>query len=126
MTPTDRKYSKWHTWAKGDGDGVAVGITDFAQRQLKDIVALELPKAGAAVAQGKAAGAVESVKTVHDIVSPVSGTVAAVNGALEAKPDALNKDPYNNWIFKVTPANAQELGGLLDAAAYDALPKGGH
>ncbi len=127
MTPADRKYSKWHTWARPEGGAVAVGITDFAQRQLKDIVALELPQAGASVVQGKASGCVESVKTVHDLVSPVSGTVTAVNAALETKPDVLNKDPYGTWIFKAALSNAAELDGLMDAAAYDAAtPKTAH
>lgn len=127
MTPADRRYSKWHTWARPEGGAVAVGITDFAQRQLKDIVALELPRAGASVVQGKAAGCVESVKTVHDIVSPVSGTVTAVNAALETKPDLLNGDPYGTWIYKVAPSSVAELDGLMEAAAYDAAaPKTAH
>ena len=122
--PTDRKYTKEHEWVKIDGSTATFGISDHAQSALGDIVYVELPKPGAALAQGKPMGVVESVKAVSDIYAPVSGTVTEVNGAIEDDPAKVNADPYDaGWLVKVTVANPDEANSLLDAAAYEALLK---
>lgn len=119
--PTDLKYTRDHEWARVDGDVVTVGITDYAQSHLGDVVMVELPATGAALEAGKAFGTVESPKSVSDLFAPVSGTVLAVNGALDDHPDKINADPYGDgWIVKLQVADAASLGELLDAAAYEA------
>ena len=117
--PAELKYSKSHEWVKME-DGVAVvGITDFAQDALGDVVFINLPQEGDSVTAGESLGDVESVKAVSDILCPVSGTVAAVNEDLADAPEALNSDPYGSWIIKVENVEGSEE--LLDAAAYEAF-----
>jgi len=117
--PTDLKYSKSHEWVKYE-DGVAiVGISDFAQHALGDVVFVGLPAEGDAVIAGDSFGDVESVKAVSDLISPVTGTICAVNDELDASPELLNEDPYAAWIIKVDGVTGEEE--LLDAAAYEAF-----
>jgi glycine cleavage system H protein len=125
QNPVDRKYSKDHEWAKDNGDGSAtIGISDYAQEMLTDIVFVELPAVGKKVAKGAQVAVVESVKSVSDVYSPVSGEVIAVNSKLEADPALINQDAFGEgWIAKMKLDNAAELGSLLDAAAYDAFLK---
>ncbi|MFO0750837.1 MAG: glycine cleavage system aminomethyltransferase GcvT [Myxococcota bacterium] len=121
--PSDLRYTKDHEWARQDGDLVVVGITDYAQEHLGDVVMVELPSVGAKVETGKPFGTVESPKSVSDLYAPVSGTVAKVNKALDDAPDAINKSPYGDgWIVAIAvQASAPDaLAGLLDAAAYTA------
>ena len=121
MVPTDRRYTKEHEWVRVEGGVAAMGITDFAQSELGDIVYVELPAVGRTVAQGDVLGTIESVKAVSELYAPVSGEVIAVNDALSTSPESVNKDPHGAWIIKVKPSNAGELGSLLDATAYGAL-----
>ncbi|MBR7178334.1 MAG: glycine cleavage system protein GcvH [Oscillospiraceae bacterium] len=117
--PIDLKYTKSHEWIKFE-DGVAVvGISDFAQDALGDVVFVNLPAVGDEVTAGESFGDVESVKAVSDLVSPVSGVVCAINEELEDSPECLNEDPYGAWIIKVE--NVTEEEELLDAAAYEAF-----
>lgn len=119
LFPAEMKYSKDHEWMKEE-DGVAViGISDFAQDALGDVVFVNLPGEGDEVTVGEAFGDVESVKAVSDLVSPVSGTVCAVNEALLDEPEKLNKAPYDAWLIKVE--NVTDTEELLDAAAYEAF-----
>lgn len=119
LFPAELKYSKDHEWMKEE-DGVAViGISDFAQDALGDVVFVNLPGEGDEVTAGEAFGDVESVKAVSDLVSPVSGTVCAVNEALLDEPEQLNKAPYEAWLIKVE--NVTDTEELLDAAAYEAF-----
>jgi len=118
--PTDRLYTKEHEWVKLDGSTALVGITDYAQSSLGDIVYVELPKPGAALTQSKAMGVVESVKAVSDIFAPLSGTVAEVNATIMDDPATVNKDPYGEgWLVKLAAANVAESKALLDPAAYE-------
>jgi len=119
-TPTDCKYAATHEWARLDEDGtVTVGISDFAQNSLGDVVYVELPEEGQDVSGGDEAGVVESVKAASDIYAPVSGTVVAINEALEDEPEKVNQDPYGDgWFFKLKPNDEAELEELLDAEAY--------
>jgi glycine cleavage system H protein len=120
MVPTDLKYSKTHEWARADGSVAAVGITGHAQDTLGDITFVELPIVGAQLKQGGEAGVIESVKAASDLLAPLSGTVASVNGALESTPEVINADPYGKgWLYTVNLADASELDGLMDAAAYE-------
>jgi glycine cleavage system H protein len=121
--PTDRSYSKEHEWALPQPDGtVLVGITEFAQHELGDVVYVELPKAGAQVAQFTQMGEVESVKAVSELFSPLSGEVVEVNTALKDAPELVNESPYEKgWLVRVKPADPAELDALMDAAAYAAL-----
>src|SRR5690625_267058 len=116
--PNDRQYSKEHEWVVIDGDGATVGITDYAQDSLGDVVYTELPQVGDQVAAGEVCGEIESTKSVSDLYSPVSGTISEVNTDLGQSPEIVNDDPYGQgWLFKVT---ITELGELLDAADYAA------
>ena len=117
--PAELKYSKSHEWVKMEGDVAVIGITDFAQDALGDVVFVNLPGVGDAAAAGEAFGDVESVKAVSDLVSPVSGEIVEVNEALADAPEALNSDPYGSWIIKVSGITDTEE--LLDAAAYEAF-----
>ncbi|MFH1081317.1 MAG: glycine cleavage system protein GcvH [Pseudomonadota bacterium] len=121
--PTDRKYSKEHEWALAHGDGMAtVGITDYAQDMLTDIVFVELPPVGKKVEQTAPLAVVESVKSVSDVYAPVGGEVIAVNLALENQPALINQDAFGEgWIVKLKMDNPAQLDGLLDPAAYDTL-----
>jgi len=118
--PTDCKYAATHEWARLEEDGsVTVGISDFAQNSLGDVVYVELPEEGQEVLSGDEAGVVESVKAASDIYAPLSGTVIAVNEALEDEPEKVNQDPYRDgWFFKITPNDEADLRDLLDAEAY--------
>jgi glycine cleavage system H protein len=117
--PSDLKYTKSHEWLRQEADGtVTVGITDHAQEALGDIVFLELPDAGRTVKAGEECAVVESVKAASDIYAPISGEVVARNDAAIDAPESVNQDAYAAWLFKLKPANAAEIGALLDAAAY--------
>ena len=117
--PAELKYSKSHEWVKMEGDVAVIGISDFAQDALGDVVFVNLPSVGDAVTAGAAFGDVESVKAVSDLVSPVSGEIVEVNEALADEAEALNSDPYGSWIIKVSGITDTE--DLLDAAAYEAF-----
>lgn len=117
--PADLKYSKDHEWIKMEGDVAVIGISDFAQDALGDVVFVNLPQEGDAVNAGEPFGDVESVKAVSDLVCPVTGTICAVNEELADAPENLNSDPYGAWIIKVQGVSGQEE--LLDAAAYEAF-----
>ena len=117
--PTDRKYTKEHEWIQASGTSATVGITDYAQESLGDIVFVEVPKVGAELAAGKTFGTVESVKAVSDLFAPVSGTVTEVNADLATSPEKVNKDPHGSWMLKLTLKNPAELDGLLSAADYE-------
>ena len=116
-TPTELKFAPSHEWVKIEADGtVAVGISDHAQEALGDIVFLEFPKVGRVVAAEEAVAVVESVKAASDIYAPVAGEIVAVNDALADTPEAVNSEPYASWMFKIKPANAADVDGLLSAA----------
>jgi glycine cleavage system H protein len=117
--PTDRKYTKQHEWIKVVGQQAIVGITDYAQQSLGDIVFVEVPKVGADVAVGKPFGTVESVKAVSDIYSPASGTVTDVNAELATSPEKVNQDPHGSWMIKVRLTNVGDISDLLSAEAYE-------
>ena len=121
--PNDRHYSKEHEWALLDADGaVRVGITEFAQHELGDVIYIELPKEGARVAQHEQMGEIESVKAVSDLFSPVTGEVVEVNAQVKDKPELVNDDPYaGGWLLRIKADDAGELTGLLDAAGYAAI-----
>lgn len=116
--PTDLKYAKSHEWIKYEGDIAVIGISDFAQNALGDVVYVGLPTVGSQVFAGESFGDVESVKAVSDLLCPVSGVICAVNDELDDSPELLNEDPYSAWIIKVEKITAEEE--LLDAAAYEA------
>ena len=118
LYPVELQYSKSHEWVKVEDGVTVVGISDFAQNALGDVVFINLPAEGDAVTAGESFGDVESVKAVSDIISPVSGTICAVNEALADAPETLNSDPYGAWIIKVEGIGGTEE--LLDAAAYEA------
>jgi glycine cleavage system H protein len=117
--PTDLKYTKEHEWLRLDGNTGTVGITDFAQQQLGDVVYVELPDVGATLEAGQVFGTIESVKAVSELFAPVSGTVIEVNTALKDRPDEVNTKPHESWMVKVQLAG--EAKGLMDASAYEAL-----
>lgn len=117
--PAELKYSKSHEWVKMEGDVAVIGISDYAQDSLGDVVFINLPQEGDSVAAGEAFGDVESVKAVSDLVCPVSGIICAVNEDLADSPENLNSDPYGSWIIKVENITDQEE--LLEAAAYEAF-----
>lgn len=109
-------YSKEYEWAKVEGDKVRIGITDFAQKQLREIVYAEIPSAGSVLKQNEPYGTVESVKSVSDLVAPISGTVEQVNMDVQGKPELLNEDPYNKgWLLVIKPSSMDELKSLMDA-----------
>ncbi len=121
MYPSDFRYTAEHEWIKVSGDTGTVGITDYAQHELGDVVFVELPKVGAKFAANQAFGTVESVKAVSEIYCPVSGEVVEVNTALANTPETINKDPHGAaWLIKIKVANAAELSSLMDAGAYQA------
>ena len=120
MDPTDRRYTAEHEWVKLEGDVAVVGITDFAQDQLGDVVYVELPKVGDKVEAMKPFGVVESVKTASDLFAPVSGTVEEVNGRVADEPQLVNDAPYEaGWLIKVKPDNPSEIDNLLTAEQYE-------
>lgn len=117
--PTDRKYTKEHEWIQANGSVATIGITDYAQESLGDIVFVEAPKIGAELTAGKTFGTVESVKAVSDLFAPASGTVTEVNGDLATSPERVNKDAHGSWMVKMTLKNPDELNSLLSAADYE-------
>ena len=119
--PTELKYTKDHEWIRLDESIGQIGITDYAQEQLGDVVYVELPEVGRVVTQGEQFGSVESVKAVSDLYCPVSGEVVEVNTALETQPELVNKDPHQNWIIVVKLSKPDELDTLIDADAYGEL-----
>ena len=126
--PADLKYTKEHEWIKVDGSSATIGITDYAQESLGDIVFVDLPKQGAEITAGKTFGTVESVKAVSDLYAPASGTVTEVNGDLATAPEKINKDANTTWMLKVTLKNPGELSGLLSSVDYEKFvsEEGGH
>jgi len=123
MYPSDRRYTKDHEWVIVSGTRGRVGITDYAQKQLGDVVFVELPDAGRAVAQGQAAGSIESVKAVSELYSPVSGKVVEVNPAVVSKPELVNTDPHGTWLIVVELSNPKEVDTLLTNVQYAELVK---
>ena len=122
MVPSDLRYTKDHEWVRVDGSDATVGITEYAAKQLGDIVFVELPEVGRTLSQGAVFGVVESVKAVSDLFAPLSGTVVEANAALAGQPELTNTEPYGaGWMLRVSVADTAELEGLLDAAAYEAL-----
>jgi glycine cleavage system H protein len=122
LIPTDLRYSNDHEWAKANGDIIRIGITDYAQDALGDVVFVDLPKVGAAIDAHSAIGEVESTKSVSEIYAPVAGTVSAVNDTLKSAPESVNADPYGEgWICEITTTNSADFDALLDAAGYGAL-----
>jgi glycine cleavage system H protein len=121
MYPAELKYTKDHEWIRLAGAEAEVGITDYAQQQLGDVVYVELPEVGRSLAQGEVFGTIESVKAVSELFSPVSGEVLAVNADLAGKPELVNSEPHATWLIKLRVSEPAELGTLLDAAAYTAL-----
>ncbi|MCS4486856.1 glycine cleavage system protein GcvH [Staphylococcus americanisciuri] len=120
--PSNLKYSKEHEWVKVEGNTAIIGITDFAQNELGDIVFVELPEVDDEVSEGDTFGSVESVKTVSELYSPVSGKIVEVNENLEDEPEAVNESPYENaWMVKVELTDESELDALMDAASYEAM-----
>ncbi len=127
------KYAKSHEWARQEGDIVVIGVSDYAQHLLSDVVYVELPEVGDTVTQGESLGTVESVKAAEDAYAPISGEVLEVNTELEANPEWINSDPYTKaWMIKVAPEDLSQLESLMDQAAYEKHveeeeeTKGGH
>jgi len=122
--PDDLKYTSEHEWVRpssGDGDSVRIGITDYAQDALGDIVYVSLPEVGAEVTNGGAVGELESTKSVSDVYAPLDGTVTAVNESLDQNPEMVNSDPYGEgWLYELQPADTSAVDGLMDAEAYQA------
>jgi glycine cleavage system H protein len=121
MYPSDLKYTKDHEWIRIDGDTGLVGITDFAQQQLGDVVYVDLPDVGKTLSAGQAFGSIESVKAVSELFAPLSGEVLEVNGDLKNHPEQVNNKPHETWMVKMRIANASEASALLDSAAYQSL-----
>jgi len=120
--PSDLKYTKSHEWVRVESDGtVTVGITHHAQDLLGDMVYVENPEVGRTVAAGEECAVVESVKAASDVYAPIAGEVVAVNGDVSDAPEKINQDAYGAWMFKLKPANAADVKGLLDAAGYQAV-----
>lgn len=117
--PSDYKYTKEHEWIKADGGVATIGITDYAQQSLGDIVFVDLPKVGAEISLGKTFGSVESVKAVSDLYAPASGTVTEVNGGLTDAPENINKDAHGSWMLKIKLSNPGDLNALLSSADYE-------
>jgi len=115
------KYSESHEWVKVEGNIAVIGVSDFAQKEMGDITYVDVPDVDDEVTAGEEFGALESVKAASDLISPVSGTVCAVNEELEDAPEAINADAYANWIIKVEMSDPSELDALMDAAAYKAM-----
>src|SRR5438034_7180969 len=119
--PANLKYTKEHEWIELAGERGKVGITDYAQQQLGDVVYIELPEVGTKLKQGQSFGTIESVKAVSELYAPVSGEVIEVNTALKDKPETVNKDPHGSWMIAVKLTNPAESAGLLDATQYQGL-----
>jgi glycine cleavage system H protein len=123
MYPADLKYTKDHEWIRVEGGEASVGITDFAQRQLGDVVFVELPDVGRTLQQGEVFGTIESVKAVSELFAPVSGEVIAVNGELGTHPESVNAKPHDAWMIRIRPSAPGEVNDLLDATSYADLVK---
>jgi glycine cleavage system H protein len=121
--PDDRKYTKEHEWVQISGGDARIGITDYAQKQLGDVVYLELPDVGRVVTKGAVFGTIESVKAVSELYSPVDGEVTSVNTKLAERPEGVNSDPHNSWMIVVKTNGESDTTDLLDAAAYADLTK---
>ncbi|MBI4970932.1 MAG: glycine cleavage system protein GcvH [Candidatus Omnitrophica bacterium] len=120
--PSNLKYTKSHEWGRQDGAKIVVGITEYAQHELSDVVYVELPKIGQEVKQGVACCIVESVKAAFDIYAPISGKIVEINKKLESDPALINRDPYGDgWFFAITPSNVNELNNLMPAAGYEEM-----
>lgn len=117
--PTNLKYTKEHEWALVEGETVSIGITDYAQSQLGDIVFVELPEVGQALEKNAAFGVVESIKSVSDLYSPIAGEVLAINEALSDSPETCNSSPYESWFIKIKASNLNETSELLDSKSYE-------
>ena len=125
MSPEDLKYTAEHEWLRVEGEQAVVGVTDYAQQQLGDIVYIGLPEVGDTIEPGTSIGELESTKSVSDLYAPVAGVVAERNDALEQTPELVNSDPYGEgWLIKITLADAGSLDALLDAAGYEQLIAG--
>ena len=124
MYPSDLKYTKDHEWVRVTGDEVEIGITDFAQKQLGDVVFVEVSAVGTSLTSGQVFGTIESVKAVSELFSPVSGEVVAVNDSLSATPERVNADPHTTWMVRLRVSSPTDLAGLLDAERYAALVAG--
>ena len=123
MYPSDLKYTKDHEWIRTGGDEARVGITDYAQKQLGDVVYLELPEVGKRLSKGDVFGTIESVKAVSELYAPVAGVVTAVNSSLTERPEHVNADPHGSWMIALKPDDAAGDADLLDAAQYTELTK---
>ena len=123
MYPSDRRYTKDHEWIIVTGNLGRVGITDYAQKQLGDVVFVELPDVGRAVTQGQTAGTIESVKAVSELYSPASGKVVSVNGDLGSKPELVNTDPHGTWLYDIELSSPGEVENLLNNDQYSELVK---
>ena len=121
--PANFKYTKDHEWIEVSGDRGKVGITDYAQQQLGDVVYVALPEVGMKLKQGQSFGTIESVKAVSELYSPVTGEIVEVNAALKDKPETVNGSPHDSWMVVIKLTNPSEAGALLDAAQYEALAK---
>jgi len=119
--PDDRKYTKDHEWIRLSGDTAEVGITDYAQQQLGDVVFMELPDVGSNLTAGESFGTIESVKAVSELFAPVTGEVVEVNDALKNSPETVNGDPHGSWMIKIRVADADAVAALLDNAQYEGL-----
>ena len=119
--PTDLKYTKDHEWIRISGDTAEIGITDYAQQQLGDVVFVDLPDPGKTITAGESFGSIESVKAVSELFAPMSGEVLEVNPALKEHPEAVNSDPHATWMVRVKLSDASAADGLLDSAKYEAL-----
>lgn len=120
--PAELKYTKDHEWTRIEGDIATIGITDYAQSELGDVVFIELPEEGTQLDQSEVFGTIEAVKTVSDLFAPLTGEVVAVNRNLEENPESVNNDPYGEgWMIKIKVADAAEVENLLDSSQYDAL-----
>lgn len=120
MYPADLKYTRDHEWVRVQGDLADVGITDYAQAQLGDVVYVDLPAVGRTLTQGEVFGTIESVKAVSELFSPVSGEVTAINEAASTSPETVNSDPHGTWLVRVKVSDPADLDALLDATAYTA------
>ena len=123
MYPTDRRYTKDHEWIAVSGNRGRIGITDYAQKQLGDVVFVELPEVGRGVMQGQAAGTIESVKAVSELYSPATGKVVEVNPTLAARPETVNSDPHGTWLFDIELSSPGEIDNLLTSDQYAELVK---
>lgn len=123
MYPSDRQYTNDHEWLRVEGDVAVVGITDYAQQQLGDVVFVELPEVGKTFAKGDVFGTIESVKAVSELFAPVAGEVLEINSGLTQAPEQVNSDPHGAWMIKVRPTSTSELSELLSADKYTELVK---